>query len=1272
MGEVSSATDHVLDREVAIKLIHPQMSANPNMRRSFAREARAFALLHHPHIVEIYDYGMTESAQIYIAMEFIHGCTLHSLAEETLPLPVIIEIMKQLLSALAHAHAKGLSHLDLKAENVLVTVEQDKIWTKLVDFGIAALPANFDDRDLQAQVPTFGTPAYMAPEQIINNHNLIGPSADIYAAGILLYELLSGTLPFNSEPPTETLKEQISAPIPEIIWQYRPETLPDEIRQQFSDIIQTALAKRPWERFLSADEFLQALQAIPCQQDAALTESLLGRIHLAAPVQPEPTASPTPTQKAIGAKIHEVEAADESGLFWPSAPLSGIIGAIDYSDHGDISESLEAISVSMLPDQAQEMPDYERLDEYARLLSAAQDTPKIGLTIQCLTGSFGIGKTRLCKLFCQQYLTEHFFTILTPALLYHPISQKKYTPDEIAGNVCLSILRQLITCLSENDIQTEDPTAEEILLQILEQASDSPNYMPPPWNEIIDTIIRLLHAVPSPTALIIDDIQRCSIPVYHLLNRIEDTLRTAPLYILLTYDDKELSISPKTAGIAKLPCFSRIFEHTITLGAMSDHQMEAMLSACWQIEPALSERIIHRSFGNPYYATALIQHLGQTARLVKLDDDHFGLEKNDTQSLGVPYIVSQFLHKRLDEILRSMGTVADLYREILIRLAAFGHHMYMQEVEAFWKFDEDQALAIRWKDAVDAWCASGMLICTKSPDGVPGNDSLEFSTPWHADIIQAVLPKTRLRNLKSQVALALIDCYTTPNHEQYYRIALFWRGARDAVSYIQCCQQSADQAFEKGDLAFALDRYDELIEVFDELVSMNSPSPSIIQAIEWPQCIISAAEVTLKLNKFKEFDAHTERLKAWIDKFNESIYLPYFQLLNAKKNLRNENFTRAIELAERSKESFEICKDTRHVDQSLIVLADAHRRMGDITSAVNALNAALQHLQNLENSDELASVRCRLAELELFSGNLTSARELAQDACQHFKDAGLSLEYAYSDLTRQIISFLNTPDVENVAPLKTCLDRLTAIGDLQAVSLAQTFLLIAYALTDDWKSVEKLCNALHADSKTLPPPIITGTTTLMQAMLAMIRDDQFSAVNDLTMALACYGPQNRRARAWCHTLAGIRDMFAKDLAHGTQAFARARNDFMALEDMFGITSVGIAQSALEAFCGDPKTAYSSHLQVLETIQQRDLPLQQALLDRLSDFLAATLSDPENYPSRNSAKSLALPRFFTHTARMMLQKYLHQSPKQPESQSAAPAIPEAEFDAPPYDSSELDI
>ncbi|MBR4986307.1 MAG: hypothetical protein IKY83_11290, partial [Proteobacteria bacterium] len=836
-----------------------------------------------------------------------------------------------------------------------------------------------------------------------------------------------------------------------------------------------------------------------------------------------------------------------------------------------------------------------------------------------------------------------------------------------SGNVCLSILRQLITYLSENDIPTEDPETEERLLQILEQSADSPNYTPPPWNDIIETILKLLKALPTPCALILDDLQRCGLPIYHLLSRIADTLTAAPIYILLTYDAKELAVTPENAALGKLPCFKRIFEHTITLEPLSDPQMEAMLKTYWQIEPALSDRIIGRSFGNPFYATALIQHLGQTARLIKREDGHFGLDESDTQSLGVPYIVSQFLHQRLDEILLSMGTVADLYREILIRLAAFGHHMFLQELEAFWKFDEDQALASRWRDAIKAWCAAGMLVYAQSEDQAA--DTLEFSTPWHADVIQAVLPKSRLRSLKSQVALALIDCYTEPTYEQCYRIALFWRGARDAVSYIQCCQQSADQAFEKGALVFALDRYDELIEVFDEMLAMSAPAPSVLHAIEWPQCLISAADITLRLNKFKEFEAHTARLKAWIDKYTEPVYLAYYQLLNAKKSLRNDNYSHAAELAELARDSFAICHDTRHVIQSQIVLADASTRMGNITAAQKHLNTALETLQAGDSSDELAAIQIRLARLELFAGNITRAGTLANAACIRFKNAGLTLDLADADLSRKMIAFLTAPNRDALAALQKSIDTLTQQGDKFATAKAQTCLLVANALADEWETVEHQCQMLLSDNAELPPAIVSGTITLMQALLAAVHGDRFNAINELTMAIACYGPKHRRARAWCHTLSGLNDMMSRNYKHGTQALDRALNDFQALEDQFGVTCVRIAYCALDAICGNSQTIHDRYHRASSALQERDLPIQRALLNALAAFLAKSSSAPERFPMLPDEKPVALPAFFTHTGLQMIQAALHPAPPKAEAQNQNIA---QEHDTPSYTSSELDI
>ncbi|MBS7381718.1 MAG: serine/threonine protein kinase [Bradymonadales bacterium] len=265
MGEVYVAHDDELGRDVALKLIHEETSAIPEMRMCFNREARAISLLHHPNVVDIYDFGTTETGQIYLSTELVHGDSLHGISACELPLCTILDLMVQLLEALELAHNRGLIHRDLKAENVLLTFMHGKLWVKLADFGLASLPTMLDSTASLRDDTSFGTPGYMAPEQILHGTNYVGPCTDIYAAGILLYEALSGVMPFDRANALETMRAHLQAPLPKIAWRAHLRQTPESVRDALETVVGVALKKEPWLRFLTARDFSRAIQKIASQ-----------------------------------------------------------------------------------------------------------------------------------------------------------------------------------------------------------------------------------------------------------------------------------------------------------------------------------------------------------------------------------------------------------------------------------------------------------------------------------------------------------------------------------------------------------------------------------------------------------------------------------------------------------------------------------------------------------------------------------------------------------------------------------------------------------------------------------------------------------------------------------------------------------------------------------------------------------------------------------------------------------------------------------------------
>jgi eukaryotic-like serine/threonine-protein kinase len=194
MGEVYRAHDPVLDREVALKILHPSLADDPGFIDRFRREARSAAMLSHPNIVAVHDWGETQGTYFMI-MEFVRGPNLRGLLmrDGSLPPAQAAEVVDAILAALEHAHAQGIVHRDVKPENVMIRASDGV--PKVADFGLARAFA--DARVSQAAGTVTGTVQYLAPEQIEGDQ--ADPRTDLYATGVVLYELLTGQVPFTGE-----------------------------------------------------------------------------------------------------------------------------------------------------------------------------------------------------------------------------------------------------------------------------------------------------------------------------------------------------------------------------------------------------------------------------------------------------------------------------------------------------------------------------------------------------------------------------------------------------------------------------------------------------------------------------------------------------------------------------------------------------------------------------------------------------------------------------------------------------------------------------------------------------------------------------------------------------------------------------------------------------------------------------------------------------------------------------------------------------------------
>jgi len=249
MSVVYKGLDTALDREVAVKVLHPHLANKSESRRRLAREAKAVARLHHPNILEVFDFSAEGAQDAFLVTEYVRGRTLKDCVEtqgRMEPPELAAMIVHEIAAALAHAHEAGVIHRDIKPENVMI--REDGV-LKLMDFGIAKL-LDIDER-MTVTGALVGSPAHMAPE-IIEGLEATA-AADIFSLGTLLYALMVGRLPFTAANATATLKRILDGAYEDP--RQRVPTLSDEL----ADICATCLARDPARRYANAGQLRDAL-----------------------------------------------------------------------------------------------------------------------------------------------------------------------------------------------------------------------------------------------------------------------------------------------------------------------------------------------------------------------------------------------------------------------------------------------------------------------------------------------------------------------------------------------------------------------------------------------------------------------------------------------------------------------------------------------------------------------------------------------------------------------------------------------------------------------------------------------------------------------------------------------------------------------------------------------------------------------------------------------------------------------------------------------------
>ena len=290
MAHVWLGRDQLLGRTVAIKILREEYTRKPDFQERFRHEAQAIAKLSHPNLVTVYDFGV-QGDQYFMIMEYVEGEDLKSYLRRARPQPLDtwLDIAIQVCEGLGLAHRAGLVHCDVKPQNILL---DDDLLAKIADFGIAralaskAIQDGGQTRPLEDET-VWGSPQYVSPEQAAGE--VLTPASDIYSTGILLFEMLTGRLPFPGKDPRTLSLQHLHEPAPS------PRLLNPGIPEELEAIVLRALAKDPAQRYRNGDQMARVLKACLAERTA-----------------------PLPGQASVPG---ELEAEEEAGIDWPAIGL---------------------------------------------------------------------------------------------------------------------------------------------------------------------------------------------------------------------------------------------------------------------------------------------------------------------------------------------------------------------------------------------------------------------------------------------------------------------------------------------------------------------------------------------------------------------------------------------------------------------------------------------------------------------------------------------------------------------------------------------------------------------------------------------------------------------------------------------------------------------------------------------------------------------------------------------------------------------------------------
>ena len=671
MGMVWHAVHRQQDHPVAIKVMTGERARQDRFVNAFREEVRAVARLNHPNIIRIFDSGQVDgdaeeitdgqliAGSPYLAME-LADFSLHTIDRDMLNWPRTRVILMHILDALAHSHARGLVHRDLKPDNVLFVVDDDDARITLSDFGLAhAMDASRDalvaDEDMVS-----GTPRYMAPEQATGRVRDQGPWTDLYALGCLIYWLVGGAPPFDSDDIELVLRSHVSEPRPPL----KPAI---KVPEGFEQWVMRLLTISPARRFRRAADAAAALAQF--EGDSGKSEKM------------------TLSASLEGGDAIDLSVVDESGATFI---LSGALDVGEAVEGADVDpradtqveslpswvpdvpptwryaqpppESIKMVGVGLGLYGLREIPLVGREDERDRLWEALSDARHTGRThAALLSGPPGIGKTRLARWVAERGHELGAVEVLEAS--HSPISGPGHGLSRMFANFlgCTGLPREKIlqrvrslyasqSALDENDLH-QCMAVTELLSQSADPDFDAedtkvrfgrPKERYLAWKKLLQRLGKN-----RPLLVILDDVHWGSDTLQFVNYLLEEGSDEAmPVLLVMTARDEalgEFSLAESLVEVLE----TKAFFQRLDLGPLSDAHHDELIQNLLGLEPDVAEQVAHRTAGNPLFAIQLVGDWVERG-VLQISDEGFRLPKGEEAPL--PEDIHHLLVQRLEKL----------------------------------------------------------------------------------------------------------------------------------------------------------------------------------------------------------------------------------------------------------------------------------------------------------------------------------------------------------------------------------------------------------------------------------------------------------------------------------------------------------------------------------------------------------------------------------------------------------------------------------------------